>query len=105
MFALHLICNENQFLMTNSLGFHAITDNKKIRCFVVPISNKLAIVVQANYDKINPVSHYTLTDELNINFNKSCFRAEKEMGHGLIIAHSEIELRKMLTENEIKPIN
>lgn len=105
LFALHVVCDENQFLSTNSLGFYAITDNKKIRYFALPISKKLAIIIQANYDKNNSVSHYTLTNEINEYFNKCCVRMEKELGNGLIIANSESELRTILAQNNIVPGN
>ena len=105
VFALHIICDDNQFFVTNSLGFYAVTDNKAIRYYVLPISNKMAIVIQTNYDKNNPISHYTLNKELNEYFNKSCIGTEKDIGNGLIIAHSELELRDVLSENEITPIN
>lgn len=105
LFALHIVCNDNQFFVTNSLGFYAVIDNKKVRYFILPVSNKLAIIIQTNYDVANPLSHYTLTKEINKYFNKNCVRTEKELGNGLIIAKSELELRMVLADNGIIPIN
>lgn len=105
LFALRIVCDDDLFLITNSLGFYCVLDNKKLKYFIIPLSNKDAICIQSGFDKENPYSHYTLDERHCDYLNKSCYEFEKALGNGYIYAKEKFELEKFLKKQKIEIIS
>ena len=96
LFALRIICDEQQYFVTNSLGFYCVIDNKTIKYFIIPLSNKDAICIQNGFNKEEPCSHYIMDERINNYFNKMCYQFEKQLGNGYIYAKEKAELEDFL---------
>lgn len=103
LFALRVICDKDQYFVTNSLGFYYVVENKKIKYFVIPLSNKDAIIIQSGVDKTKPLSHYTLDQKVNDYFNKTCYKFERELGNGYIYAKERQEMEDFLAKCGLSP--
>ncbi len=100
LFAVHFIC-EDDFLITNSLGFYIVVENKIAKYLVMPLSNKDGIVIQSGFDSANPYSHYILNKQICDYFNKCCIETEVAFGNGLLFGNSKYELEYVLEKNKL----
>ena len=99
LFAVHFICDDN-FLITNSLGFYIVTENEKAKYFVIPLSNKDGIIIQSGFDSSNPYSHYILNKQICDYFNKCCLETDIAFGNGLLFGKNKHELEYVLENNK-----